>query len=110
MKISVLFAIAVMATGFCVAEPILIRNSKRPGISTIEAERIAVGVAGDYKACLAVAPSGELFVVAFHQYHLPAKKYYEDMLLFRSRDGGKSWSKPQSIGTVGTGTVPYHPQ
>jgi len=40
-------------------------------------------------------------MVAFHQYGLPEKKYYEDMLLFRSNDGGKSWSRPQTLGLLG---------
>jgi len=83
------------------AEPITIRNSSRPGIASIDAERIPVGVIGDYKACIAQSPSGELLLVAFHQYQLPKKKYYEDMLLFRSQDGGKTWSKPETLGLLG---------
>lgn len=83
------------------AEPITIRNPTRAGVTSIAAERIPVGVAGDYKACVALAPSGELLLVAFHQYQLPAKKYYEDMLLFRSKDGGRTWSRPQTIGLLG---------
>src|SRR5216683_3932128 len=101
MKKSVLLAAGLATTGFCWAERIVIRNSTRPGVSTIEAERVAVGVTGDYKACVALAPSGELLMVAFHQYPLPGKRYYEDMLLFRSKDGGKSWSRPQTLGLLG---------
>src|SRR5437879_1227525 len=101
MNKSVLLAAGLAATGFCWAEQIIIRNSTRPAVSTIEAERVAVGVAGDYKACVDLAPSGELLMVAFHQYGLPEKKYYEDMLLFRSNDGGKSWSRPQTLGLLG---------
>lgn len=101
MKTSILCAFVATATGFCAGEPILIRNPTQPGVTTIEAERIAIGVTGDYKACLDIAPSGELLLVAFHQYQLPEKKVYEDMLLFRSKDGGKSWSKPQTLGLLG---------
>jgi hypothetical protein len=92
---------ACLLAGFVNAEPITIRNPTRPGVTAVDAERIPVGVAGDYKACVAMAPSGELLLVAFHQYQLPARKYYEDMLLFRSKDGGKTWSKPQTLGLLG---------
>jgi hypothetical protein len=46
-------------------------------------------------------PSGELLMVAFHQYPLQGKTIYEDMLLLRSSDGGRTWSKPQTVGLLG---------
>jgi hypothetical protein len=101
MRLCCLITACLMTAKFVNAEPITIRNSTRAGVDSIEAERIPVGVIGDYKACVAMAPSGELLLVAFHQYQLPLKKYYEDMLLFRSNDGGKTWSKPQTLGLLG---------
>ncbi|MFN0165922.1 MAG: exo-alpha-sialidase [Bryobacteraceae bacterium] len=83
------------------AEPVIVRNPKRISASELPAERVPVGVVGDYKACVAMMPSGELLMVAFHQYPLPEKRVYEDMLLVRSNDGGKTWSKPQTIGLLG---------
>jgi len=96
-----LFLTLLLSASSLLAEPITIRNSSRPGVPSIDAERIPVGVIGDYKACIAQSPSGELLLVAFHQYQLPGKRYYEDMLLFRSQDGGKTWSKPETLGLLG---------
>lgn len=93
--------IAVLIAVGCTAEPITVRSPKRISASELPAERIPVGVVGDYKPCLALMPSGELLMVAFHQYPLPQKKVYEDMLLLRSTDGGKTWSRPQTIGLLG---------
>lgn len=101
MRPNCLFTACLITAAFVNAEPITIRNSTRAGLDSIEAERIPVGVTGDYKACVAMTPSGELLLVAFHQYQLPANKYYEDMLLFRSKDGGRTWSKPRTIGLLG---------
>ena len=89
----------------CWGEPIRIRNPKQFKLTELAAERVNVGVVGDYKPCIALMPNGELLLVAFHQFQLPAKQVYEDMLLFRSGDGGKTWSKPETIGL--TGREPY---
>ena len=65
-----------------------------------------LGTPGDYKPCVAKLPSGELVLVAFSAVQLqgPARKYREEILLFRSGDGGRSWSKPQNL-TVELGLV-----
>ena len=67
----------------------------------LPAERIPLGVPDDYKPCVARLPSGELLVVCFHQHQLPGGKIREDMLLFRSTDGGKTWSSPQTPDLLG---------
>ena len=39
-------------------------------------------------------PDGELLISAFHQHKKDGGKVLEQVLLFRSKDGGKSWSSP----------------
>ena len=78
-----------------------VRNPKRLP-PRIPCERIALGRKGDYKPCIAKLPNGELLIVAFDASH---KKIdggiREDMLLWRSRDGGRTWSKRQVLALLG---------
>ena len=46
---------------------ITIRNPRALTAGKIPCERIPVGQPGDYKACIAVLPSGELLLTMFHQ-------------------------------------------
>ena len=73
-----------------------VRNPRQLGVSKIPAQRIPMGVPDDYKPCIAKLPSGELWVVAFHQHQQPEwkpeDKYRDIMLFFRSQDGGMTWS------------------
>lgn len=64
-------------------------------------ERIALGEADDYKPCLALLPSGELLLTAFHQYQREGGKVLEQNLLFRSRDGGRTWTEPEQLELLG---------
>ena len=72
---------------------ITVRNSKTLGIDEIPCERIALGQPDDYKPCVARLPDGELLVAAFHQHRFGPRKIREDLLTFRSNDGGLTWSK-----------------
>lgn len=67
----------------------------------IPGQRIALGEPEDYKPCLALLPNGELLLVAFHPYDKESKKTLEQNLLFRSKDGGKSWSGPVKLDLLG---------
>jgi len=67
----------------------------------IPCERIALGKKGDYKPCIARLLSGELLIVAFHGHKLEGGKYREDMVLFRSGDGGKTWGERQVLPLLG---------
>ena len=67
-----------------------VRNPERLGADKLPAERIALG--GGYKPCIMELPSGELRVIAFKGEGLPDKRFRENMLLFRSHDGGMTWS------------------
>ena len=57
------------------------------------AQRIPVGGPGHYKPCIAQLPNRELLVVAFRTIDEGDGKYREDNVLFRSRDGGRTWSE-----------------
>lgn len=67
----------------------------------LDCERIALGEPGDYKPCIAQLPNGELLLTAFHQHKQPENKVLEQTLLFRSRDGGKTWSAPEKLDLLG---------
>ncbi len=67
----------------------------------ISCERIALGEPDDYKACIARMPDGELLLTAFHQDKRDGNKVMEQTRLFRSRDGGKTWSQPEKLDLLG---------
>ena len=67
----------------------------------IAAERIAIGVPGDYKPCIVKLASGELLVIAFHQEKREGGKIREKVILFRSQDGGRTWPPSQEIDLLG---------
>ena len=67
----------------------------------ISCERISLGEQGDYKPCIVGLSSGELLVVAFHGYQVEGGKLREDMILFRSGDGGKTWGERQVLSLLG---------
>lgn len=70
-------------------------------VERLAAERIPLGVPGDYKPCVARLPDGELLLTAFHQHQRNGNKVMEQTLLFRSKDGGKSWSPPEPLDLLG---------
>jgi len=69
----------------------------------LPAERVALGRVGDYKPCIAKLPSGELLVVAFAQHEISRnpRVLRENMLLFRSSDGGKTWGERKVLSLLG---------
>ena len=91
-------------------DTIQIQNPKQLGVETIPAQRIALGVPDDYKPCIARLPNGELLLVAFHQHKMGGalevgdeewSLVREDIILFRSRDGGVTWSEPKTLDILG---------
>jgi len=76
-----------------------VRNPKRLGADKVPAQRIALGPG--YKPCVMKLPSGELRVVAFRGRRLDGDKIREDELLFRSLDGGMSWSEAETLDLLG---------
>lgn len=82
-------------------DKIRIENPRSLPAADIPCERVPLGEPGDYKPCVAQLPDGELLLTAFHQHKKEGAKVLEQNLLFRSRDGGKSWSKPQPLELLG---------
>ena len=80
------------------------RRQLTGGFDTVE--RVPIGIPGDYKPCVAKLPSGELVLVAFQHHPVEDGKYREDILLFRSKDGGHSWSEGRNLEDL-PGREPY---
>lgn len=85
------------------AEPddIPVSNRKELTFDSLPAERIALGEADDYKPCIAQLPSGELLLSCFHQHKREGNKVLEQTLLFRSKDGGRTWAGPEKLDLLG---------
>ena len=84
-----------------VRDSVAIANRKLLPADRLDCERIALGDDDDYKPDLVLLPNGELILVAFHQHKKEGNKVLEQNLLFRSRDGGKTWSKPEKLAQLG---------
>jgi photosystem II stability/assembly factor-like uncharacterized protein len=78
-----------------------VMKRKTLAADTVECERIALGDPDDYKPDIVMLPNGELILVAFHQHQRKGKKVLEQTLLFRSRDGGRTWSGPEKLDLLG---------
>ncbi|MDA1049061.1 MAG: sialidase family protein [Planctomycetota bacterium] len=78
-----------------------VHSRQRLPVDKIECERVPLGEADDYKPCMAQLPSGELLLTAFHQYQRDGNKVMEQTLLFRSQDGGRTWSPPEKLDLLG---------
>ena len=83
-------------------DTIQIQNPKSLGVETIPAQRIALGILDDYKPCIARLPNGELLLVAFQMHKLDGTgQVREDIILFRSQDGGVTWPEPETPDILG---------
>ena len=69
--------------------------------TTIPAERTPLGRTRDYKPCIASLPDGELIVVAFRWTDYPQDKLAEELILFRSKDGGRTWCEIDGLDIPG---------
>ncbi len=105
--VSLLLVFAVRCNSSCAAQgaapeesSIAVRNPQAlpPRIS---AQRIPLGITGDYKPSLALLPGGELLLVMFHGVDMGGGKVREDMILYRSADGGKTWGERQVLPLLG---------
>lgn len=83
------------------SEAIVIDSPLHLPPEAIPCTRIALGEPGDYKPCVARLPDGELLMTAFHQHKREGNKVMEQILLFRSQDGGTTWSGPEKLDLLG---------
>lgn len=67
----------------------------------LSAQRVPVGSPGDYKPSLALLPTGELIMVAFHR-SMPSgeDRWHEISTLWRSPNGGRTWSEGKVLDGV----------
>ncbi len=84
-----------------VAADIAVADPKPLVTDKLVAERVPLGEPDDYKPCIARLPSGELLLTAFHQHKRDGNKVMEQTLLFRSPDGGRTWTGPQPLDLLG---------
>jgi photosystem II stability/assembly factor-like uncharacterized protein len=91
----------VMDSFRLVRRDIEIANPRSLPAVKLDCERIGLGEPDDYKPCIARMPDGELLLTAFHQHQREGNKVMEQALLFRSRDGGQSWSRPEALDLLG---------
>lgn len=84
-----------------VRDSVAIANRKMLPADRLDCERIALGDDDDYKPDLVLLPNGELILVAFHQHKKEGNKVLDQNLLFRSRDRGKTWAKPEKLPQLG---------
>lgn len=77
--------------------PIRIINPRKLDSWLWPAERITVGIPGDYKPSLALLPTGELLMIGLWPEELADNRVREWTTLWRSSDGGKTWSERQLV-------------
>ncbi len=92
---------AIVMDSFRLRESVPVVNRTTLAADRVECERVSLGEPDDYKPCVAQLPGGELLLTAFHQYPKGKGKVLEQTLLFRSRDGGRTWSKPEKPDLLG---------
>jgi len=83
------------------AEFISVRQPKRLSQSKIPCQRIPLGVIDDYKPSLALLPDGQLLLSMFSGRRLDNGKVAEQTIIYRSADGGKSWSPRETPDIAG---------
>jgi photosystem II stability/assembly factor-like uncharacterized protein len=91
----------VMDSFRLVSRDIEVANPRSLPAVKLDGERVPLGEPDDYKPCVAQMPDGELLLTAFHQHKRDGSKVMEQTLLFRSRDGGRSWSQPEKLDLLG---------
>ena len=67
----------------------------------LAAQRVPVGLTGDYKPDLVVLPSGETLLVMFQPVTNPNGTYQENMIMYRSEDGGQTWGTRDTLPLLG---------
>jgi hypothetical protein len=67
----------------------------------LRAKRVPVGLAGDYKPDLVVLASGEILLAMFQPVTNSNGTYQENMILYRSEDGGLTWGARDELPLLG---------
>ncbi len=80
--------------------PIRIDHPRKLKTWTIPCERIPLGIPGDYKPSMAMLPDGELVMSALFGEALGEGRVREWTPLWRSSDGGKTWTRRRVLEDV----------
>ncbi|MGO9514264.1 MAG: sialidase family protein [Steroidobacteraceae bacterium] len=67
----------------------------------VAAQRVPVGLTGDYKPDLVILSSGAMLLVMFQPVNNPNGTYQENMILYRSEDGGQTWGTRDTLPLLG---------
>lgn len=81
---------------------IRIERPEKIKVNNILVERIPLGITNDYKPSITQLPDGELLLTAFYgDCFNKEKDFCESIIMFRSRDGGRTWSERQVTSLIG---------
>lgn len=69
--------------------------------TTLDALRVPIGVPGDYKPDLALLSNGEIALVMFQPQKNSNGTYQENVILYRSGDGGVAWGNREVLPLLG---------
>ena len=72
-----------------------VRSPRTLSVDKISCQRIPLGEVEDYKPTIVLMPDGELVLSMFTGRRLENGKIAEQAILYRSADGGLTWSKPR---------------
>ncbi len=89
-----------------ISDGILVTYPKRIKEQILPAQRRELGIKGDYKPCIALYADGDLILSAFHEYPVGENQIRGEILMFRSQDGGFSWSSRESYDLLGREPYP----
>ena len=79
-------------------EPLVVKGLQNISQNHLPITRIPVGSPGDYKPCLARLANDDLLLIGFHTTGGVPNEY---CFLYRSQDGGRSWSSRRHLDLVG---------
>lgn len=99
--LSVVLSGIVCAVTQASGDSVVVKNPRQLRVDRLPAQRIALGRSGDYKPCLARLPDGQLLIIAFHSELTEDRKGRENIILFRSGDGGEKWSEASPVPVLG---------
>lgn len=77
----------------------LVTHPRQIRSQRVSCNRVAVGAVNDYKPCVAQLPNGELIMCGFRGVTLTNGLYEEDILFWRSSNGGITWSEARNMGS-----------
>lgn len=80
---------------------VIIRNRDKIALDQLACERVPLGALDDYKASIAMLPSGELLITMFRGERREDGKIFEQTVLHRSKDGGRTWSRGEALEILG---------